>query len=68
MDPQLLALAVFGLQEILKLAPGLYVEFADLFSKDEPTDADWAALRTKILSKSYKDYVPTTALPDSESK
>lgn len=68
MNNQILALAIFGLQELIKQAPGLWSAFAELFSKSNPTDADWDALRLKILSKSYKDYVPTTQLPDSESK
>jgi len=66
MNEKILALAVFGLEEIIKVAPGLYQEFADLFAKDNPTPADWDALRAKIASKSYKDYVPTTTLSDAE--
>lgn len=68
MNAALLALATFGIQELIKNAPGLYAAFSTLFSKAAPTDADWDDLRVKILSKTYKDYVPTTQLPDSETK
>lgn len=68
MNPALLALATFGIQELIKEAPQLYAAFSELFSKSAPTDTDWEALRLKILAKSYKDYVPTTALSDSETK
>jgi hypothetical protein len=67
MDPATIALITFGIQEFIKVAPKLVDEFAALFSKGAPTDADWDALRAKILSKSYKDYVPTTQLPDEET-
>lgn len=35
----------------------------ELFNKADPTDADWAALRAKVLAKKYEDYVPATKLP-----
>jgi hypothetical protein len=68
MPPQLAALAVFGLQELIKRFPELYASLSQLFTRKEPpTDAEWDELRAKITSKSYKDYVPTTALPDEET-
>lgn len=67
MNEEAVALALFVLQEAIKQAPGLVNEFQGLFNGNPPTDEEWTALRTKILSKSYKDYVPTTALPDDQS-
>ena len=63
----LIPLAIFGLQELIKAAPGLYAELSTLFSKKTPpTDAEWAALLAKVTAKSYKDYVPATDLTDTD--
>lgn len=66
MNNATIALALFALQEILKAAPGLYAELASVFAKDTVTDADWDALRARVLSKGYKDFVPATELPSTE--
>ncbi len=63
MPPQLLQLAIFGIEQLITQAPKLYADIAALFSKGQPSAADWQALRDKINEKSYWDYVPQSDLP-----
>lgn len=63
MPPALISTGVFILQQAIKYAPGLVKDLRELFTKDNPTEADWKALHDKINSKTYYDYVPGTALP-----
>ena len=63
MSPAILNLIILGVEEAIKLTPRLITEFQTLFSKKDVTEADWVALRTKVLSKSYEDYVPATSIP-----
>lgn len=53
---------ITALQEAIKRAPKLIEDFREIFAKDAPTEADWAALKAKINSKVYEDYVPATRL------
>ena len=62
MSPALLNLLFLGIEEAIKLTPGLVAEFQTLFSKADVTEADWIALRTRVLSKAYEDYVPQSGL------
>lgn len=58
MPPQILQLLLFGLEEAIKLTPSIMAEIQSLFSKPNPTANDWAALRARVLAKSYEDYDP----------
>lgn len=61
---ELLTLAVFGFQQLIAQAPHLWNEFAALFQKkDPPSEAEWTALRDRIGSKTYHDFVPQSDLP-----
>lgn len=62
MPPDTLDLAFFILQEAIKAEPAIAAEVQTLLAKGDPTDADWAALRTRIKAKTYKDLVPDTGL------
>jgi hypothetical protein len=62
MNPALVTLIIFVLEEVIKLSPALVAEFQKLFSNGVPTADQWAALRTAVASKSYADYVPASAL------
>jgi hypothetical protein len=63
MSPAIIA-AILGLVETAVTdAPAAYADFKEIFSNPNPTPADWAALRAKVLAKSYADYVPQSALP-----
>jgi hypothetical protein len=63
MPPQAIQLGLFVLEEAIKNEPAIAAELQKLFTKADPTAEDWAALRAKVLAKSYKDFVPDTALP-----
>lgn len=50
-------------EAVFKYAPGAVVALRELFAKDQPTEADWAALKAKLQGMEYQDYVPDSALP-----
>lgn len=63
MPPQLLSLIIFGVQQLIAHAPEIAAEISALLTKTEPTADDWKALHDKVAAKSYRDYVPASALP-----
>lgn len=67
MNPALISLIVSLVQEAIALEPSILTDLQTLFANPTPTPADWEALRQKVLSKSYSDYVPASALPPSGS-
>lgn len=62
MPPESVQLGLFVIEEAIKYEPAIAAAIRDLFTKTDPTPADWAALRAKV-GKGYRDYVPATALP-----
>lgn len=62
-----LQLGLFLLQEGIKYEPAIAAELQQLFSKGVPTEDEWNALHAKVAAKSYRDYVPDTGLPASET-
>lgn len=68
MDPITLAnLGLFALQEAIKLEPAIAAELQKLFAQGDPSEQDWADLRASITAKSYRDYVPATAIPAGDT-
>src|ERR1039457_5381588 len=65
MHPETILVALFAIDEAIKLEPGIAAAIRSMFAQGDPTPADWNALRAKVASKSYKDYVPSTALVDA---
>ena len=63
MTPTLASAILTAVEELIKLSPALIADFQAIFSKPDPTTADWQALKDKINSKSYFDYVPKSDLP-----
>ena len=63
MSPTLIALIISLVEEFVKIAPQAYQDLQTIFSKPNPTPEDWEALRAKVLSISYADYVPASDLP-----
>jgi hypothetical protein len=63
MPPQLIAFALQLLEMLITHSPEITAEIKALLTKADPTDADWDALHAKVAAKSYRDYVPATALP-----
>lgn len=54
---------IFGIEELIKVAPTVATEIQALLAKQDATAADWQALRDKVQSKTYFDYVPNSGLP-----
>lgn len=50
------ALIVAAIQLLVKAVPPLVAELRILFSKGDPTDADWDALKAKV-DKPYEQYI-----------
>lgn len=67
MTPAVLQLVFFILEEAIKEEPALVADLQGIFSKANPTAADWAALRAKVGAKSYADYVPASALSTADT-
>ena len=63
MESEAASLAMFVIQEAIKAEPAIAAVLRDLFNKADPTPEDWAATRARIASKSYRDYVPQSDLP-----
>ena len=66
MNPALLQLILLGVEEAVKLAPQLHAEFQTLFAKEKIEPGDWAALRLKLASQSYEQFVPASDLPKAD--
>jgi hypothetical protein len=62
MPPETLQLALFAIEEGIKLEPGIAAAIRSMFAQGDPTPADWNALRAKVAAKKYSDYVPASAL------
>ena len=63
-----LQLGLFLLQEAIKQEPAIAAELQQLFSKGIPTDQDWQGLHDKVAAWSYRQFVPATSLPASETE
>jgi hypothetical protein len=63
-----LQLGLFLLQEAIQDSPAIVADIQALFSKGIPTEADWNKLHAKVADKTYRDYVPDTALPQGEGQ
>lgn len=62
MSPALLALIVSMVEEAVKIAPGVVADIKTVLSKNDATPADWQAVKDKVLSMRYEDFVPATAI------
>lgn len=63
MDPIEISAVLTLLEAAVTKAPQIVQDVKDLFAKPDPTRADWQALRDKVNSKGYFDYVPDSSLP-----
>lgn len=61
----LFSVILLGLEEAIKLAPSLIADIQGILGKN-PTAEDWQALRDKVNSKGYFDYVPQSDLPPDQ--
>jgi hypothetical protein len=63
MPPAATSLALFIIEEAIKEEPAIAAAIQNLLEKPDPGPEDWAELRARVLTKSYADYVPQSALP-----
>jgi len=63
MSPAVLQLVIFGIEEAIQQTPALVADLQAIFANGAPTAADFAALREKVASESYKQFVPGSQLP-----
>ena len=62
MSPAMLAIIVQLIEQLITEAPAVYAEFQVIFSKPNPTPADWAALKAKVASESFQSLAPDAPL------
>ncbi len=62
MSPALLALIVQLVQLAIQEEPAIQAEITALLNKNNPTPADWEALRAKVLSESFGALAPDAKL------
>lgn len=63
MSPQLIQLIIFALEAAVQEAPALVADIQNIFASGNPTASDFAALRSKVASESYGQFVPDSQLP-----
>ena len=61
MDPATLALIFSLVEELIKIEPSIAAELSAIFSKQNPTPDDWAALRVKVIGNSFSALAPAAA-------
>jgi hypothetical protein len=61
----MIPLIISLIEEAIKIEPDVAAGLTAIFSKSNPSPDDWAALRAKVLAKSYAQYVPASAIPAS---
>ena len=62
MTPNLIALIVSMVEELVKIAPGVVSDIKNVLSKTDATPADWQAVKDAVLAKRYEDFVPDTQI------
>lgn len=62
MNPAMLQLVIFGIEEVIQQAPSLAADLQKIFANGTPTAADFEALRLKVASESYRQFVPNSQL------
>ncbi len=63
MNPATIALIIQLVEQIIAEYPQISSDLREHFANKNPSPGDWAILRERVLSKSYRDYVPKTKLP-----
>lgn len=58
MTPATLALIIGLVEEAVKLEPSIVAELQSIFSKPDPTPADWLALKAKIQGQTFEQLAP----------
>ena len=58
MTPATLALIIGLVEEAIKIEPAIAAELQTIFSKKDPTPADWLALKDKVMSQTFDGLAP----------
>ena len=61
MNPATLALVFSLVEEAVKEFPAIQAELSSIFSKPNPTPADWQALRDKVTGETFASLAPHAA-------
>jgi len=64
MNNAIFQLALFAVEQLIKHAPTLFLEFQKLISKADVTLAEIEAERVRISSQTYESLVPHSRLKD----
>lgn len=62
MTPAMLTLIISLVEEAIKLEPAIATELQTIFSKSNPTAADWMALKAKVQSETFASLAPDAPL------
>jgi hypothetical protein len=65
MNPATLSLIISLVEEAIKVEPSVQAALTSIFTKANPTPADWEALHAAVLANDYSSYVPDSGLPKS---
>jgi hypothetical protein len=63
MSPATIALIISLVEEAIKIEPSVQAALKSIFTKANPTPADWMTLRAAVLAGDYSQYVPDSGLP-----
>ena len=58
MTPATIALIISLVEEAIKIEPAIAAELKAIFSKTDPTPADWLALKSKVLGQTFESLAP----------
>ena len=58
MTPATLALIIGLVEEAIKIEPAIAAELQTIFSKKDPTPADWLALKDKVMNQTFEGLAP----------
>lgn len=67
MNSQILQLIIFVIEQAVQQVPAFVSDLRAIFAAGTPTAADFAALRAKVASESYAQFVPASALESSSA-
>ncbi|MEI7809635.1 MAG: hypothetical protein WCJ07_14240 [Verrucomicrobiota bacterium] len=62
MNPAMIALILSLVEEAIKVYPTLSADLAAIFSKPNPTPADWFILRSKVQAMKFEEIAPDVKL------
>ena len=68
MNPATIALIIGLIEEAIKMEPTIAAELQAIFSKPDPTPADWAALKGRVLSQSFEALAPDAPTEEPTAK